>query len=372
MIMDDRWESEVIEFGAVNITGFRIVDTSRKYVREFLDGWLKLEPAVVSSTVPGNPAAVLAKRDTISAQAALMYDAVFVLVEAFNKMLRKKPDLFRNNIRRGQIFNNGSRGLDCNTSKGWVTPWEHGDKISRFLRKAELDGLTGDIRFNDDGRRVNYTLHVMEMTVNSAMVKEEPYIMLRTPEPGENLTGNDRFEAPVTITRARERVLDFSEHFMDLGISIMIKKPAKQAPGVFSFMLPVGREVWAAMVGAYLAEADIAIASMTITSERERVIDFSKPFMSLGISIMIKKPVKQKPGVFSFLNPLSKEIWVCVIFSYVGVSIVLFTVSRFSPYEWRVEETLAGTTVSNDFSILNSLWFALGAFMQQGCDISPR
>lgn len=60
----------------------------------------------------------------------------------------------------------------------------------------------------------------------------------------------------------------------------------------------------------YFQEADIAIAPMTITSEREQVIDFSKPFMSLGISIMIKKPVKQKPGVFSFLNPLSKEIWV--------------------------------------------------------------
>jgi hypothetical protein len=136
-----------------------------------------------------------------------------------------------------------------------------------------------------------------------------------------------------------------------------------------------------------LQEADIAIASMTITSERERVIDFSKPFMSLGISIMIKKPVKQKPGVFSFLNPLSKEIWVCVIFSYVGVSIVLFIVSRFSPYEWRLlhygddnghqhpgvgSSASAPSTVANDFSILNSLWFALGAFMQQGCDISPR
>jgi len=75
-------------------------------------------------------------------------------------------------------------------------------------------------------------------------------------------------------------------------------------------------------------EADIAIAPMTITSERERVIDFSKPFMSLGISIMIKKPIKQKPGVFSFLNPLSKEIWVCIIFCYMAVSIVLFIVSR--------------------------------------------
>lgn len=57
-------------------------------------------------------------------------------------------------------------------------------------------------------------------------------------------------------------------------------------------------------------EADIAIAAMTITAERERVIDFSKPFMSLGISIMIKKPVKQTPGVFSFMDPLSQEIWV--------------------------------------------------------------
>lgn len=67
---------------------------------------------------------------------------------------------------------------------------------------------------------------------------------------------------------------------------------------------------WDGIVGELVRnEADMAIASMTITSERERVIDFSKPFMSLGISIMIKKPVKQKPGVFSFLNPLSKEIW---------------------------------------------------------------
>lgn len=35
----------------------------------------------------------------------------------------------------------------------------------------ELEGLTGEIRFSEDGRRQNYTLHVVEMTVNSAMVK---------------------------------------------------------------------------------------------------------------------------------------------------------------------------------------------------------
>lgn len=87
---------------------------------------------------------------------------------------------------------------------------------------------------------------------------------------------------------------------------------------------------WDGMVGELIRhEADIAVASMTITAERERVIDFSKPFMSLGISIMIKKPMKQKPGLLSFLNPLSKEIWV----SFFSLSPFLFCCyTRFSHF----------------------------------------
>lgn len=90
-----------------------------------------------------------------------MYDAVFVLVEAFNKLLRKKPDQFRMYTMRrmnpispttittttttvaaaalNSTANNNAnlnRILDCNTSKGWVNAWEHGDKISRYLRKV--------------------------------------------------------------------------------------------------------------------------------------------------------------------------------------------------------------------------------------------
>lgn len=76
-------------------------------------------------------------------------------------------------------------------------------------------------------------------------------------------------------------------------------------------------------------KADIAVAPLTITLVREEVIDFSKPFMSLGISIMIKKPQKSKPGVFSFLDPLAYEIWMCIVFAYIGVSVVLFLVSQF-------------------------------------------
>lgn len=128
----------------------------------------------------------------------------------------------------------------------------------------------------------------------------------------------------------------------------------------------------------YFQRADIAVAPLTITLVREEVIDFSKPFMSLGISIMIKKPQKSKPGVFSFLDPLAYEIWMCIVFAYIGVSVVLFLVSRFSPYEWHLDENeevkdpQTPPDPPNDFGIFNSLWFSLGAFMQQGCDISPR
>ncbi|XP_014437763.1 glutamate receptor 3-like [Tupaia chinensis] len=127
------------------------------------------------------------------------------------------------------------------------------------------------------------------------------------------------------------------------------------------------------------SRADIAVAPLTITLVREEVIDFSKPFMSLGISIMIKKPQKSKPGVFSFLDPLAYEIWMCIVFAYIGVSVVLFLVSRFSPYEWHLEDNneeprdpQSPPDPPNEFGIFNSLWFSLGAFMQQGCDISPR
>ena len=59
-------------------------------------------------------------------------------------------------------------------------------------------------------------------------------------------------------------------------------------------------------------EADLAIAPLSITSERELVVDFTKPFMNVGISIMIKKPDKKKPGIFSFLQPFTLSLWMSV------------------------------------------------------------
>ena len=115
---------------------------------------------------------------------------------------------------------------------------------------------------------------------------------------------------------------------------------------------------------------------------------------------MMKRTNVRSKDLFSFLSPLSQEIWTCLIFAYFGVSIVLFLVSRFSPCEWRIEDNLIGTRVRNPFSISNrsvrlnflkksssllhsksfikcfffiySLWFTMGTFMHQYTSLAPK
>lgn len=84
---------------------------------------------------------------------------------------------------------------------------------------------------------------------------------------------------------------------------------------------------------------------------------------------MIYKPDKRKPGMFSFKEPLHKNVWLCIAIGFLTTSVILFLIGRFSPFEWS-QNSEEGP--SSEFSMSNSLWSTLGALMQQGSDISPR
>lgn len=66
------------------------------------------------------------------------------------------------------------------------------------------------------------------------------------------------------------------------------------------------------------------------------------------------------------------QVWMCIGFAYVGVSVVLFLVGRFSPYEWHIDTSGSEATMKNEFSVWNSLWFVFSTLMQQGCEVAPR
>ena len=123
-----------------------------------------------------------------------------------------------------------------------------------------------------------------------------------------------------------------------------------------------------------LQKADLAIADLSITFEREKAVDFSNPFMTLGISILYRKPKKQEPALFAFMSPLDFEVWIYMVFAYFIVSILLFILARFSPYEWDNPHPCndEAEVLVNEFSLCNSMWFTIGSLMQQGSDISPK
>jgi ionotropic kainate glutamate receptor 2 len=78
----------------------------------------------------------------------------------------------------------------------------------------------------------------------------------------------------------------------------------------------------------YPQKADIAAAGLTITYARAKVVDFTMPFLSLGITIIYRKPLKSPPDLFSFLKPLSADVWIYMIAAYLCVSFMLFVIAR--------------------------------------------
>lgn len=93
-----------------------------------------------------------------------------------------------------------------------------------------------------------------------------------------------------------------------------------------------------------------------------------------GISILYRKPTKEPPSLFSFMSPFSQQVWLYLGAAYLGVSFCLFVLGRLSPAEWDnpypcIEEP---EVLENQFSLKNSLWFTIGALLQQGSELAPK
>ncbi|KAJ8335633.1 hypothetical protein SKAU_G00389750 [Synaphobranchus kaupii] len=150
---------------------------------------------------------------------ALTYDSVQVMTEAFRHLYKQRIDI----IRRG---NNG----DCLANP--AVPWSQGVEIERALKQVRVEGLTGTIQFDQYGRRINYSVNVMELkssgpvkigywnevdkmavtksdifpneslgienkTIVVTTILEAPYVMLK--KNSDLFVDNDRYEATVWI-----------------------------------------------------------------------------------------------------------------------------------------------------------------------------
>ncbi|XP_034168803.1 glutamate receptor ionotropic, kainate 1 isoform X4 [Pangasianodon hypophthalmus] len=376
---------EPYRYSGVNMTAFRLLNLENPYVASVVRKW-----SAEWQFAPYRPESSL-RSGMMTTSAALMYDAVFMVAVASQRANQMTVS-----------------SLQCHRHK----PWRYGPRFMNLFKEAQWDGLTGRIVLNKtDGLRKDFDLDLISLmeegtrkhvdggaprytklwtkigvwksytglnltekrdssnnitdslanrTLIVTTILENPYVMYKKSD--KVLYGNDRFEG---------YCLDLLKELSNiLGFSYEVRLVADGKYGAQN-----DKGEWNGMVRELIDHiADLAVAPLTITYVREKVIDFSKPFMTLGISILYRKPNGTNPGVFSFLNPLTPDIWMYVLLACLGVSCVLFIIARFTPYEWYNPHPCnpSSDVMENNFTLLNSLWFGVAALMRQGSDQMPK
>ncbi|XP_057338872.1 glutamate receptor ionotropic, kainate 2-like isoform X4 [Microplitis mediator] len=275
----ETFDLEDFKYNNVNMTAFRLVDLEEQKVAEVLKQMERFQPI-------GH--AILNRTGVIQAEPALVYDSVQVFAHGL-------ASLDRSHVLRPV-------NLSCEKEE----PWDDGLSLYNYINTAGLNGLTGRIEFNE-GKRNNFKLDLLKLKkeelvkvgewrpglginvtdleafydktyANITLVvmtrEEKPYVMVRE---DKNLTGNARFEG---------FCIDLLKWIAgQVGFQYVIKLVPDHMYGVYD---PETKE-WNGIVRELMEKrADLAVASMTINYARESVIDFTKPFMNLGIGILFK------------------------------------------------------------------------------------
>lgn len=95
----------------------------------------------------------------------------------------------------------------------------------------------------------------------------------------------------------------------------------------------------------------MAVAPITVTAGRLEVVDFTDPFLQLGISMLMRQPDRRaSSSLTSFLWPLSGSIWLYSAFAAIGTALSVIVVSILSP-----SESIAEFNVTVSFFLLSLL-----------------
>ncbi|XP_064627697.1 glutamate receptor ionotropic, NMDA 1-like isoform X2 [Lineus longissimus] len=125
------------------------------------------------------------------------------------------------------------------------------------------------------------------------------------------------------------------------------------------------KKAWNGMMGEVLTNmADLIVAPMTITPERARDIDFTKPFKYQGLTILVRKEEKNS-NLASFLQPFQDTLWILVGLSVHVVALVLYLLDRFSPFG-RFKLARSSDTEEDALNLSSAMWFAWGVLLNSG------
>ncbi|KAK9506897.1 hypothetical protein O3M35_008747 [Rhynocoris fuscipes] len=129
---------------------------------------------------------------------------------------------------------------------------------------------------------------------------------------------------------------------------------------------------WSGLVGQLATgKIDMIVGALTMTSEREEVIDFVAPyFEQTGFSIVIRKPFR-KTSLFKFMTVLRIEVWISILGALCLTAIMIWLLEKYSPYSAKNNKDKYSYPC-RDFSLRESFWFAVTSFTPQGGGEAPK
>ncbi|XP_052795001.1 glutamate receptor ionotropic, kainate 3-like isoform X2 [Mya arenaria] len=326
---------------------------------------------------PQSSHCALTDRD-ISLTKAVYYDVFRIINGTHNN--ENDNRISRSDLRR-QV-----KTVDINGCTGVVNFTREGRRNQTYLQMIALEGLiNGVIRTELQSGTwysgaANQALRVQPsrsysniLTSNSDIFAdkvlrvttliEPPFIQWKNKTPEEGLMmGNDKFEGfCIDLLEEIAKMLNFQYN--------LTLVPDKK----FGSLKPAPR-YWTGIIRQLVDDkADIGLAPFSITPDRSAAVDFTKPFLTKGTSVVVRKP-ERSVWPFQFLSPLSKLVWIAIFLSFVFVGFFLFGVTRITNdaktyfmidlrdsfwYVWGtlLRAELSGSPMSTSGRIISASWW---------------
>uniref|UniRef100_A0A3P9NX12 Glutamate receptor n=1 Tax=Poecilia reticulata TaxID=8081 RepID=A0A3P9NX12_POERE len=301
-----------------------------------------------------------------------LYDSVLMLANAFYRKLEDRKW-------------HSMASLNCMRKS--TKPWNGGWSMLDTIQKGRISGLTGLMDFRAEGSNSHVQFEILGTSYSETFVKdvkrlaswdstrglngslkenriesgmqgvtlkivtllEEPFVMV-----AENILGQPkRYKGfSIDVLDGLAKILGFKYDIYQVG------------DGKYGSALPNGS--WNGMIGELIGKrADLAVSAITITPERESVVDFSKRYLDYSVGILMRKS-EEKINIFSLLAPFDLAVWACIAAAIPVVGIMIFLLRRIQAV--RCHSSTGHPPPPTSTSLQSAIWIVYGAFVQQGSD----
>lgn len=369
----------------VNVTTLRIIDTENKEAQNLKE-------------ILNTYSAESIETHELPLEAALAYDSVHFFYKALRDFTKDNEGIVKSTSRSCKSLKGGSGN-------------SFGYSFLEYMRVREMEGASGHVEFNKAksthkieprrGSRTEFQLQILQRDENGfyeiakwnstngvhysrnetdveeklsksisakffriAIRVQKPFVKKKKANEAEGIfyEGNDRYEGYcIELIQKISQQLKFKYEFFE----VLDNKNGNIEPN----------GEWNGLVGEITkGRADVAIADLTITFDRKKAVDFTNPFMTLGIGILFVKPTPKEKNLFSFLDPFTPSVWISTGCAYLFISALVFLLSRINNDDWESSHPCQQDPeeVESIWNILNCVWLMMGSIMGQGSDILPK